>query len=525
MVSLDSRVQWISFSLEEWIGRHQVLESIMNQYKIPELESIEQDENVKKKHIVIETLTILMALTRDREMLTCAYLSLMQDDLSHQNNQDTLPVHLQFMMAQYHQLERILETVAVIGVGYKEHLRKMLLATVDDPRLVVIMLSKVLAILRHPFDYEEAYIVSLAKMSLEIFAPIANRLGIGQIKWEMEDHAFHLLYPESYHELAQNLSQSRSEREAFITAVKAEVQALLTAQQVEAKISGRSKHFYSIWKKMTKKNKMLSQIYDLNAIRIIVDSLQDCYRALGIIHTQWRYLPEEFDDYIANPKVNGYQSIHTAVFGPQQKIIEVQIRTLEMHNSAELGIAAHWMYKDDYQQHQSYQHKLQTLRNFLERADSHSNELFENAKDEIFGDRTYVFTPKGDVYDLPKGSTALDLAYHIHSEIGHHCSGAKIQGKMISLTEPLSTGLVVEINTSARNQPSRDWLNPHYGYIKTARARQKISHWFRSLDRTRLVHEGKVYLDKQLKMIFIMLLLWAILSLQEFLIILNQQKK
>ena len=250
---------------------------------------------------------------------------------------------------------------------------------------------------------------------------------------------------------------------------------------------------------MTKKNKLLSQIYDLNAIRILVESIQDCYRVLGLIHTQWGYLPQEFVDYIANPKINGYQSIHTAVFGPHQKIIEIQIRTFNMHQNAEIGIAAHWMYKDNCQQHESYQQKLQVLRNLLQPTDVSSNEIFEHTKDEIFGDRIYVFTPKGDVYDLIKGSTALDLAYHIHSDLGHHCSGAKTQGKMLSLTEPLITGSVVEIITSSRNSPSRDWLNPNYGYIKTARARQKITHWFRSLDKGRLIHEGKIYFEKQLK--------------------------
>ncbi|NBV27873.1 bifunctional (p)ppGpp synthetase/guanosine-3',5'-bis(diphosphate) 3'-pyrophosphohydrolase [bacterium] len=501
MVSLDSRVRWDLFSLDDWLAQHETLTFIVNKYKIIPLEESYQDAAADQRHVLIETLNILLTLTTDKDIILCAYLSFVIDknfsDIT--KHYPDLPLYVQEMLSQYHHLERILETVAVAGTGYKEHIRKMLLVTVDDPRLVVIMLSKVLAILRHPYDYDDQYIISLSKMSLEIFAPIAHRLGIGQIKWEMEDHSFHLLYPEAYQSISKELAQSRGQRESFIAAIKQEVKSLLEAQYVQSTVTGRSKHFYSIWKKMNKKNKPFSQIYDLNAIRIIVDSVQDCYRALGIIHTQWRYLPEEFDDYIANPKINGYQSIHTAVFGPQQRIIEVQVRTLEMDKNAELGIAAHWMYKDGAQQHQSYQHKLETLRNFLQRANVSSHESFENVKDEIFGDRTYVFTPKGDVYDLPKGSTALDLAYHIHSELGHHCSGARIQGKMIPLTEPLSTGLVVEINTSARVQPSRDWLNPHYGYIKTARARQKVAHWFRSLDKGRLVQEGKAYFDKQLK--------------------------
>jgi GTP pyrophosphokinase len=501
MVSLNSRVEWESFSIDDWLDQHQILKSIIESYNFFSFHQIYHSSTPLHQHSLVETLNILLTLTTDKNILTCTYFSLLfyrKDNISKQIS-DSLPPHTYNMIQQYYYLENILKTVTIVASSYKEQIRKMLLATVDDPRIVVIMLSKVLAILRHPFDYDESYMTSLAKISLEIFAPIAHRLGIGQIKWEIEDHAFHLLFPSSYYELAEKLAQSRNEREAFIEGVKIEVTSLLESQNVQSMVTGRSKNFYSIWKKMTKKNKVLSQIFDLNAIRIIVDSIQDCYRTLGMIHTQWGYLSEEFDDYIANPKINGYQSIHTAVFGPQQKIVEVQIRTLAMHQSAELGIAAHWMYKDGASQQLSYQNKLETLRNFLQRADISSNELFEKAKDEIFGDRVYVFTPKGDVYDLPKGSTALDLAYHIHSDLGHHCSGAKIQGKMISLTEPLSTGLVVEISTSPRCQPSRDWLNPHYGYIKTTRARQRITHWFRSLDRGRLVNEGKIYLEKQIK--------------------------
>jgi GTP pyrophosphokinase len=262
---------------------------------------------------------------------------------------------------------------------------------------------------------------------------------------------------------------------------------------------GRSKHFYSIWKKMTQKNKNFEDIYDLNAVRILTHSVQDCYRILGLIHTQWRYLPQQFNDYIANPKVNGYSSLHTAVI-VQQQIVEVQIRTYQMHEDAELGIAAHWVYKDSTtQQKHSYHKKLQTLRHLLEQDHHHSSEAFESAKEELFLDRIYVFTPKGDLYDLPKGATALDFAYHIHTDLGHHCCGARSQGKMLSLTEPLSNGMIVEIFKAERTQPSRDWLNPHYGYIKTARARQKVSHWFRSLDKNRHIQEGKIYFEKNMK--------------------------
>ena len=499
MVSLDSRVQWTHFLLSEWLDHHPNFNLLVKENCCSDFTEIFQKLPISTQHILIETLTILMTLHADQDIILCAYLAIVQSN-NPQYQQGVIPERLIQMLYQYQQLARILETVAVVSSSYKEHIRKMLLATVDDPRIVIIMLSKVLAILRHVHDYEPSYIVSLSKMTLEIFAPIAHRLGIGQIKWEMEDHSFRSLYPDQYQELKQKLSQSRQEREEYITEAIHEVQEMLNDNQINGSVSGRSKHLYSIWKKMTKKNKNFYQIYDLNAVRIIVESDQDCYRVLGLIHTKWRYLPEEFDDYIANPKINGYQSIHTAVFGPKQRIIEVQIRTNHMHKSADFGIAAHWIYKDGASQQQAgYHEKLETLRNLLQKTDLSGSDTFDHVKDEIFGDRTYVFTPKGAVFDLPKGATALDLAYHIHSDLGHHCCGARIQGKMIPLTEPLVTGQIVEILTNNRMQPSRDWLNPHYGYIKTSRARQKVTHWFRSLDRGRLIQEGKIYLDKQLK--------------------------
>ncbi len=499
MVSLDSRVQWTYFTLNEWIDHHPDFEELLKETCCSDFRMVFQNLSQPTQHLLIETLTLLITLHADKDIILCAYLAIIQSNNQHYP-EDLIPERLRQMVYQYQQLARILETVAVVSSSYKEHIRKMLLATVDDPRVVIIMLSKVLAILRHVHDYDSTYMLSLAKMTLEIFAPIAHRLGMGQIKWEMEDHAFRCLYPEQYQELKQKLSQSRQEREEYITDTIHEVQEMLNDNQIQGSVSGRSKHLYSIWKKMTKKNKNFYQIYDLNALRIIVDSDQDCYRVLGLIHTKWRYLPEEFDDYVANPKINGYQSIHTAVFGPKQRIIEVQIRTNHMHKSADFGIAAHWMYKDgSSQQQEGYHQKLETLRNLLQKTDLSGSDTFDHVKDEIFGDRTYVFTPKGAVFDLPKGATALDLAYHIHSDLGHHCCGARIQGKMIPLTEPLVTGQIVEILTNNRMQPSRDWLNPHYGYIKTSRARQKVSHWFRSLDRGRLIQEGKQYLDKQLR--------------------------
>ena len=397
MVSLDSRVQWTHFLLSEWLDHHPNFNLLVKENCCSDFTEIFQKLPISTQHILIETLTILMTLHADQDIILCAYLAIVQSN-NPQYQQGVIPERLIQMLYQYQQLARILETVAVVSSSYKEHIRKMLLATVDDPRIVIIMLSKVLAILRHVHDYEPSYIVSLSKMTLEIFAPIAHRLGIGQIKWEMEDHSFRSLYPDQYQELKQKLSQSRQEREEYITEAIHEVQEMLNDNQINGSVSGRSKHLYSIWKKMTKKNKNFYQIYDLNAVRIIVESDQDCYRVLGLIHTKWRYLPEEFDDYIANPKINGYQSIHTAVFGPKQRIIEVQIRTNHMHKSADFGIAAHWIYKDGASQQQAgYHEKLETLRTLLQKTDLSGSDTFDHVKDEIFGDRTYVFTPKGAV--------------------------------------------------------------------------------------------------------------------------------
>lgn len=502
MVSLDSRLDWKSFCYQSWVCNNPALAACDALFPENKLSIILKQIAPEEYQIFAETLNILIRLSNDAEILQCAtYCLLAQEPHDPQlpaSRREQCP-ELDKMIEQYFYLEDILRRAhSSLGV-HKEHIRKMLLATVDDPRLVVIMLCKVLALMRLQQGANQAYWLYLSQLALEIFAPLAHRLGIGQLKWEIEDLAFYKLHPEDYLLLRQKLAQSKIQRDNFINEVQSYVKELLQKEQIVAEVMGRTKHFYSIWKKMSHKNKTFDEIYDLNAIRILVTSVQDCYRILGLIHTQWRYLPQQFNDYIANPKVNGYSSLHTAVV-IDQKIVEVQIRTYQMHDDAELGIAAHWMYKDSGgQQKKSYHKKLQTLRYLLEHDHHYSSELFESVKEEVFLDRIYVFTPKGDLYDLPKGATALDFAYHIHTELGHHCCGARTQGKMLALTEPLINGMVVEIFKAERSQPSRDWLNLHYGYIKTARARQKVAHWFRSLDKARHTHEGKNYFEKNMK--------------------------
>lgn len=502
MVSIDSRLDWKQFSYQNWVEQNPCLQSCQSLFLDNSLEKILHTVDSFQYQIFAETLNILIRLSHDPEILQCATFCLLAHDPNNPSLADSKEKQspeLQRMIAQYFHLEEILRKAHSSVSYHKEQIRKMLLATVADPRLVVIMLCKVLALMRHQQGADLNYWAYLAQLSLEIFAPLAHRLGIGQLKWELEDLAFYKLYPQEYLQLRQKMAQSKTQRDRFVAQVQSCVKDLLEKEQISAEVMGRSKHFYSIWKKMSQKNKSFEEIYDLNAIRILVHSIQDCYRILGLIHTQWRYLPQQFNDYIANPKVNGYRSLHTAVVVEQQ-IVEVQIRTYDMHEHAELGIAAHWVYKDNgSQQNKSYHKKLQTLRYLLEHEQQHSSDIFEAVKEEVFLDRIYVFTPKGDLYDLPKGATPLDFAYHIHTDLGHHCCGARSQGKMLSLTEPLANGMVVEIFKSERSLPSRDWLNPHYGYIKTARARQKISHWFRSLDKSRHIQEGKHYFEKNMK--------------------------
>lgn len=495
MVTLQTQIHWDNFKLDQWLkSQHHItelFEDVLGQSPVDFFMSISDI----KKICIIETISLVTNFSKDDELVLCCLYSEYPEIVKISE----LKSSYQNVLSQYHQLEKALKLIKSSNEHIKENTRKMLIALVDDPRLVVLLLCHVLCYLRHKDLFAEEQIKNLARATLEIFAPISHRLGIGQVKWEMEDLAFRVLHLDDYKSLSTELAQSRVQREQYVDTVKTDVTELLKQQGVNASISGRPKHFYSIWRKMTRKSKSLAQIHDLHAIRILVDDQPQCYRALGAIHTKWRYLPEEFDDYIANPKINGYQSIHTAVIGPNNRVIEVQIRTHQMHLKAELGIAAHWVYKDNKKHELSYQQKLETLRGLLSRSENSSAEVFENVKEEIFGDRKYVFTPKGDVFDLPTGATGLDLAYLIHTDIGHKCSGVKVNSKIQPLSTPLKNGDVVEILTLNKQGPSRDWLNPSYGYIATARARQKVSHWFRSLDKDKLVHEGKVYLEKEFK--------------------------
>ena len=382
-----------------------------------------------------------------------------------------------------------------------ESLRKMFLAMADDVRVVLIKLADRLHNMRTLGALSKEQQRRIAEETLEIFAPLANRLGIWQIKWELEDLGFRYLNPTKYQEIATLLDERRADRERRIARIVRILEKRLRKEGIEAEISGRPKHIYSIYTKMQRKGLPFEQIHDVRGVRIIVNTVRDCYAVLGIVHSLWRPIPGEFDDFIATPKDNMYQSLHTAVVGPDGKTLEVQIRTHEMHRTAELGIAAHWRYKEHAKRDPVFEAKIAWLRSLMDWRQELTDawEFIDSLKTDIFQDRVYAFTPKGDIIDLPAGSTPVDFAYRIHTEIGHRCRGAKVNGRLVPLDYQLKTGDQVEILTAKRGGPSRDWLNPHLGYIKTSRARQKIRQWFRRQDRMEAIAQGRQLLEKELK--------------------------
>jgi GTP pyrophosphokinase len=381
-----------------------------------------------------------------------------------------------------------------------ESLRKMLLAMVDDVRVVLIKLADRTHNMRTLGPLREEKRKRIARETLEIFAPLANRLGIWQIKWELEDLAFRYLEPELYKQIARMIDERRIYREEYITKIVDELKRELKKQGIKAEVIGRPKHIYSIWRKMQRKGVDFDQIYDVRGLRVLVNQVSECYAVLGIVHTLWRPVPGEFDDYIAAPKDNLYRSLHTAVISPDGKTIEVQIRTYEMHQSAEFGVAAHWRYKEGAKSDTSFDRKIAWLRQLMEWKEDvvDATEFINQVKAEVFEDRVHVLTPKGDVIDLPVGSTPIDFAYYIHTEVGHRCRGAKVNGRIVSLNYPLKNGDQVEILTAKRGGPSRDWLNSHLGYIKTARARAKVRHWFKHQNYEENVSQGRAILEREL---------------------------
>ncbi|RTR34546.1 GTP diphosphokinase [Shewanella atlantica] len=501
------------FQLEEWVNRYisdtdeaQTLLELISRIDTMVAEGKEDNDLLNQR--AREMIEILAPLNMDIETLQASVLFVVFDAgiLSKDKLEETFGIGLARLVSSVETMNAIgalkVDDQSRAGEPQIDNIRRMLLAMVEDVRAVVIKLAERICLLREVKNADEETRVLLAREIADIYAPLANRLGIGQLKWELEDISFRYLHPETYKEIAKQLDGKRLDRETFIDDFVAQLQARLDKDQIRAKVYGRPKHIYSIWKKMKGKDLTFDELFDVRAVRIVTDRLQDCYGALGVVHTLWHHIPKEFDDYVANPKPNGYQSIHTIVVGPEGKTVEIQIRTEQMHEDAELGVAAHWKYKEGASggKQSGYEEKINWLRKILQWQEdvAESGNLVEEVRSQVFEDRVYVFTPNGEVVDLPLGSTVLDFAYYIHSHVGHKCIGAKVDGRIVPFTYQVETGERIEIITSKHPNPKRDWLNPNLGYIRTSRARSKIQHWFKQQDRDKNIVAGKEMLEAEL---------------------------
>ncbi|MFO1305871.1 MAG: bifunctional (p)ppGpp synthetase/guanosine-3',5'-bis(diphosphate) 3'-pyrophosphohydrolase [Burkholderiales bacterium] len=385
-----------------------------------------------------------------------------------------------------------------------ENLRKMLLAMVEDIRVVLIKLAERTQALRSLMTGDAQWRERTAQETLELFAPLANRLGVWQLKWELEDLSLRALEPATYKSIAKLLDERRLDRERYIADVVSTLKAELAEAGIAAEVTGRPKHIYSIWKKMQRKQAGIDALYDIRAVRILVDSVKDCYTALGLVHHRWTPLAREFDDYIAKPKSNNYRSLHTAVIGPEEKPLEVQIRTREMHQHSEYGVAAHWRYKEGApkggRHDPTFDEKISWLRQVLDWKDTvaDSSEWLAAFKESLFTDAIYVLTPQGKVIDLPRGATPVDFAYAVHTGLGHRCRGARVDGQMVPLNFQLASGQQVEIVAAKQGGPSRDWLNPDLGYVHSNRARSKVRQWFKAQQHEETVAQGRALVEREL---------------------------
>ncbi len=382
-----------------------------------------------------------------------------------------------------------------------EALRKMLLAMAEDIRVVIIALAERVQTMRYVAGNGIEERVEIAHETLDIFSPLANRLGLWQIKWELEDLSFRIIEPERYKKIAVLLEETRLSREHYVALLVDILQRELQRAGIKADVTGRPKHIYSIYKKMKRKDVDFKEIYDIRAVRVLVDEVKDCYAALGVIHNLWTPIPREFDDYIARPKGNDYRSLHTAVTGPEGKVVEVQIRTYEMHRHSEMGVAAHWRYKEGAKRDARYDEKIAWLRQILEwKSDiDDAGELAEHFKIALFEESVYVLTPQGRVISLPRGSTPVDFAYHVHTDLGHHCRGAKVDDVMVPLDYTLHNAQRVEIISTRQGGPSRDWLNPALGYLKSQHARSKVRQWFARQEHEQVLTQGRATVAKELQ--------------------------
>ncbi|GAM55166.1 GTP pyrophosphokinase [Vibrio ishigakensis] len=502
------------FNLERWVDSLHQGQKTENKLKKLYGECQEMLVGHERKELLLwrgrEMIEILITLSMDRATLQAAMLFPVvssglfdAEELKERYGQEIMKlIEGVEEMAAIGQLNSSLDGSG--ASGQVDNVRRMLLAMVDDFRCVVIKLAERICNLREVKNAPIEVRQRVAKECANIYAPLANRLGIGQLKWEIEDYAFRYQHPDIYKKIAKQLAERRIDREKYIKDFVDDLELEMGKSNIKAEVSGRPKHIFSIWRKMQKKKLAFDELFDVRAVRIIADQLQDCYGALGVVHTKYKHLPSEFDDYVANPKPNGYQSIHTVVLGPEGKTIEIQIRTKQMHEDSELGVAAHWKYKEGSSGGRSgYDEKITWLRKLLDWQEemSDSGEMLDELRSQVFDDRVYAFTPRGDVVDLPMGATPLDFAYHIHSEVGHRCIGAKVGGRIVPFTHKLEMGDQVEIITAKEPNPSRDWLNPSLGFVHSGRARAKINAWFRKQSREKNIEAGKDILESELSKI------------------------
>jgi len=455
------------------------------------------DDNHCSQAHASKTTEVLKALKADDEIIQIYQWfhalraeAISEEDLKDQVNEKQLTT-LQDLM-KIHQADWLMKPKS----NNAEGLRRLLFAMIHDVRLVLILLAEQLVLMLAATDFNEDMQVQLATSTMTYHAALANRLGVWQIKWELEDLSFRFLQPEQYQTIAKKLAEKRQDREQFIQSCSQQLTTALADNNIQADIAGRPKHIYSIFKKMQQKQLEFEGLFDIRAIRVLVDTVADCYATLGIVHGTWAHIPKEFDDYIAQPKGNNYQSLHTVVV-VEGKTLEVQIRTHDMHEHAELGVAAHWRYKDGSKQDQSYDTKVNWMRQLLTE-NSSSDELLDAFQSDTQEERIYVFTPTGDVVDLPVGSTPVDFAYQVHTEVGHRCRGAKVNGSIVPLTRALQTGDQIEVLTAKMAKPSRDWLHEQSGYLQSPRARAKVRHWFRENDFDKNLQIGRELLEAEL---------------------------
>ena len=454
----------------------------------------------------LSTADILFGLRMDAETLCAALLNgcLGREGVSEAQLAERCGSDLAGMVADLGRIGQLTNVDRIIAEKdqheHEENLRRLLLGIAEDVRVVLVVLAERLHLMRMAKNLDEARQKELAWDTRRVYAPLANRLGVWQVKWELEDLALRYLEPEEYKRIAKLLRERREERQNYIQRVIDTLRAEFERAGIEAEISGRPKHIYSIWRKMQRKGVDIDEIFDLRAVRIMVRDIPTCYMALGIVHGLWRHIPREFDDYIATPKGNMYQSLHTAVIGPDDKPLEVQIRTEDMHQHAEFGVAAHWAYKEAKGHDPEFQRRVVWMRNWLELKNEgdQAGDFVERFKAEFEPVHVYVLTPQAKVIELPKGATPLDFAYAIHSEIGNHCRGARVNGRIVPLNHQLESGETVEILTQKNAAPSRDWLSPHHGYMVTSRARNRVRQWFKLQDYDRYLAEGRALLDKEL---------------------------